>query len=359
MPRHICVAIDPELAVDWDLMCASIHAAARGLGWDAQIVPVREQWSVAVDTDAQPVLALPPLDRTLTDLGVVQGSSSLVRYDLAARGHDPSPMTHHLSGIGLDGLPWAVRALIHAEVSPPERIAYGPGIDQFGEWRSPQGRPRAVGVLVHGGFYRSKWQAHLMDALAIDLQQRGWASFNLEYRRPDRHGWPAMLDDLAEGLSAMPHDPEIPIVTFGHSAGGQLVLQMSQWGHVPRCALAVSLAGVVDLVAAHDRAMGEDAVSQAIGGSPTELPERYAAASPCSYPSRTAQWLLVQGEMDSQDLIEMNRRLASSAALGPIPLIEAPGDHFSVIDPTHPIWLQTMQWVDRFLTTAGPSGSLH
>jgi len=351
--QRISVLIDSDLPADWDLMSTSIHSAARGLGWNADIAQVSDQWSAGTDMDAQPVLVLPPLDRTLAELGVLQGRSSLVRYDLATRAHDPSPMTHHLTGIGLDGIPWAVRALIHAEMSPAKRIVYGPAIDQYGEWRAPLEPPRAIGVLVHGGFYRSKWQAHLMDALAIDLQQRGWGSFNLEYRRPDRHGWQAMLDDLAAGLTAMPHDPQTPIVLFGHSAGGQLVLQMSQWRHVPACALAVSLAGVVDLLAAHDRAMGEDAVSQAIGGSPAEFPERYADASPCSYASRAAEWLLVQGEMDSQDLIDMNRRLAASAALGPVPLIEATGDHFSVIDPTHAIWLQTMNWIERFLPAAG------
>ena len=41
--------------------------------------------------------------------------------------------------------------------------------------------------------------------------------------------------------------------------------------------------------------------------------------------------------MDSQDLIDMNRRLAASKQLGASPLIEIPGDHFSVINPQHEI----------------------
>jgi hypothetical protein len=41
--------------------------------------------------------------------------------------------------------------------------------------------------------------------------------------------------------------------------------------------------------------------------------------------------------MDSQDMIDMNRRLAASKQLGASPLIEIPGDHFSVIDPQHEI----------------------
>ncbi len=65
------------------------------------------------------------------------------------------------------------------------------------------GGPLPVAVLVHGGYWRSIWAADLMDALAVDLAQRGYAAWNLEYRRPDRHGWQATVADVAAGLDRL------------------------------------------------------------------------------------------------------------------------------------------------------------
>jgi acetyl esterase/lipase len=242
--------------------------------------------------------------------------------------------------------------------SPAERIEYGSDPDQYGEWRLPDSgeTPLTVGVLVHGGYYRSKYRADLMDALALDLARRGWASWNLEYRRPDRHGWAATVDDLRAGIAALervPHALDAPLVLFGHSAGGQLVLQVAEWmpANLPAVpvALAVSLAGVVDLVAAYELDLSNGAVRGALGGTPQEVADRYRDASPASFTGRRVPWLLVQGREDDPALIDMNRRLAVADAVDRPELIDAPGDHFSVIDPSSPIWNTTMDRVGRIL----------
>jgi acetyl esterase/lipase len=310
----------------------------------------------ALESASGPTLVLPGED---LEIAAESLPSPLVRYDLGARDLDANPaLLHHLRGIGLDGLPWAVAAVISAARHPAERIAYGDHREQWGEWREPlDGRaPRAVAILLHGGYYRSRWQAGLMDELAIDLAERGWAAWNVEYRRPDRHGWEATQDDLHAAVAALADIPAavgLPIVIFGHSAGGQLSLQLGEWMHsasgIPTPALAVSLAGVVDLERAQQRHLGEGAVAMALGGTREQVPDRYLSASPALFTEHAVEWLLVQGSEDSMDLVEMNRRLAASVALGTPELIEEPGHHFSVIDPRTPIWASAMERVESHL----------
>lgn len=357
-----------EIAVDKRLLETLAQSSAHARGWDV-VVDWRSTahfGSVAGGTPADALVLMPGEEFDLAD---VMGKASLpgapaVRFDLAARPLDPSPMLlHHLRSLALDGLPWAIAAAITGSAHPAIRSDYGRDPDQYGEWRLPTSgaHPVAIAVLVHGGYYRSKWQASLMDDLAIDLADRGWASWNLEYRRPDRDGWSATVDDLRSGVAALARFPQalgVPLVLFGHSAGGQLVLQLAErlqrHPMLPSVALSVSLAGVVDLIAAHDRSLSDGAVNNALGGSPAEVPDRYREASPSLYTTRSAPWLLVQGSDDSADLVEMNRRLAASDAVGRPELIEAPGHHFSVIDPAAAIWALTLDRVTELLAPDHP-----
>ena len=62
------------------------------------------------------------------------------------------------------------------------RHSYGERRDQFGELTRPQeaGAPWPVAVLIHGGYWRSKYDLRLEDPLVPDLAGRGWAVWNLE-----------------------------------------------------------------------------------------------------------------------------------------------------------------------------------
>jgi acetyl esterase/lipase len=46
--------------------------------------------------------------------------------------------------------------------------------------------PVPVVVVLHGGFWTARYGKRLMDGLAADLAGRGWAAWNLEYRRVAR-----------------------------------------------------------------------------------------------------------------------------------------------------------------------------
>lgn len=276
-----------------------------------------------------------------------------LRVDLTLCEPDASPgLLAHIQGRGIDGVRWALRTICHRARRPIERVRYGPGPDQFGDLWLPD-RPSAAGivVLLHGGFWRSRWQLDLMDALAADVAERGMAGWNVEYRPPDRHGWDATLTDVR---AALDHVRELSarfgvdadrVALVGHSAGGQLAVQVAADGGAVRPTLVVQLAGLVDLLETHRRDLGNGAVPAALGGTPEQLPQRYAAASPIERVPIGVPQLVVIGRSDSPDLREMSGRYVRAAAAGgdEVELIEDDGDHFTVIDPGSRIWQRTVE----------------
>jgi len=102
---------------------------------------------------------------------------------------------------------------------------YGAEPAQFGELWLPDGAPAGTVVVIHGGFWRARYDLSLGRPLAADLAARGYAAWNLEYRRAlAGGGWPATFEDVAAGidlLATLPVDSS-RVVAVGHSAGGHL-----------------------------------------------------------------------------------------------------------------------------------------
>ncbi len=113
---------------------------------------------------------------------------------------------------------------------------YGPDADQYAELYLPVGdrRPGVV-VVIHGGFWRSGFDASGGRPLCVDLARRGWVAWNIEYRRVGRGGgWPTTFQDVADAIDLLAErDVDTShVVTVGHSAGGHL----ATWAPaVPRC----------------------------------------------------------------------------------------------------------------------------
>jgi acetyl esterase/lipase len=77
---------------------------------------------------------------------------------------------------------------------------YGDDPSQFGELYGEG----PVAVLIHGGFWKALYGLDLEVALAEDLARRGWAAWNIEYRRLGNGGGvPATLDDVAAAIDAL------------------------------------------------------------------------------------------------------------------------------------------------------------
>jgi acetyl esterase/lipase len=108
-----------------------------------------------------------------------------------------------------------------------------------------------VAVVIHGGFWKAEYGLDLNEALAEDLAGRGWAAWNIEYRRLGNGGGvPQTLDDVSAAIDKLAELDGVDlsrVVTIGHSAGGHLAAWAAtrEYPRVPLTGV-VSQAGVLD-----------------------------------------------------------------------------------------------------------------
>jgi acetyl esterase/lipase len=245
-------------------------------------------------------------------------------------------------------------------MSEPRRIAYGPDPEQFGELYLPAGRRHdGVVVVLHGGFWRARYELSLGRPLAADLAAHGVAAWNLEYRRVGNGGgWPATFDDVAAGIDVLAElDVDTTrVVAVGHSAGGHLaVWAAGRTDARVRVAGAVAQAGVLDLTAAYRDRLSNGAVAEFLGGTPEQLPERYRAADPLAAAPLAVPVLCVHARAD--DTVPFGQSEAYVAAGGRARLVAVPGDHFSVIDPDDRSWAIVRAALPGLLAGALPDGA--
>ncbi|MGA2319291.1 MAG: alpha/beta hydrolase [Solirubrobacteraceae bacterium] len=238
---------------------------------------------------------------------------------------------------------------------------YGPDHSQRAELHLPGGPgPHAVMVLIHGGSWQSRYGKIVMRGLAGDLRRRGWAAWNIEYRRlGNGGGWPATFEDVARAIDHLA-ELEAPldlarVSLLGHSAGGHLALWAATRNKLPPGApgaidghppLAprhvIAQAGVCDLAGAY--ALWHGGAARALmGGGPDELPERYALGDPLALAPPDMPVLLVHGVSDEVVSVKLSRSyaLAARAGGGEVELVEIEGlqgRHRSHIDPRGAAW---------------------
>ncbi len=236
---------------------------------------------------------------------------------------------------------------------PPadRRLAYGRDENQFLDLRLPAGRgPHPVVLNLHGGFWRSRYDLGHAGELCAALTRKGVATCNLEYRRVGNAGggWPGTFDDVQAGfrfLSTIAAAQALDlarVVLIGHSAGGHLALWLAaRLGAAKTSGLrgVVALAAVSDLQQAWELHLSNDAVVGLLGGTPKEVAEHYAEASPMELPIAVPQ-RLIHGAEDEIVPIAMSRAyVARKAPREDARLVEPPHcDHFDLIDPQSKAW---------------------
>ncbi|AXH96583.1 alpha/beta hydrolase family protein [Ornithinimicrobium avium] len=236
-----------------------------------------------------------------------------------------------------------------------ELLRYGVHDDQVLELHEPGPTahgdgPTGVAVLVHGGYWRARFTCDLMAPMAADLVRRGWAVANVEYRRVGAGGsWPVILDDARAGVdlavvTASERGWSGPVVTVGHSVGGQLALLTAERGVDG----VVALAPVTDLPRTRREHLGDDAVEELVAASPGQEESLLRDGSALGQLPVGVPVLVVHGDADvrvplahSQDYVAAARSAGDDVELRTLPGV----DHLALIAADAPWWEDTVAWM--------------
>jgi acetyl esterase/lipase len=273
--------------------------------------------------------------------------------------------------------------LANAAVPPgAQRIAYGTAPLQFGELRLPTTKgPHPLAIVIHGGC----WVAQLgnldrravaidnMRPLAAALAEAGIATWNIEYRRlgDDGGGWPGTFRDVGAGADhvrtlARDHPLDLTrVVSIGHSAGAHLALWLAARAKLPpssdlyarepfRLKGVVNLDGPPDLKATipyQQPICGAPVITNLLGGSPEERPERYREGSPIEMLPLGVPHAFFAGQMFAAHVAPYEAAVTRAGDVLQIAAFPKAG-HFVFIDPQSSVWPQVLASVRRLL---GPS----
>ena len=239
---------------------------------------------------------------------------------------------------------------------------YGPHEDQIGDLYLPPNAKPAVVCLLHGGFWRMPYGRDQLDAIARDLAARGFAVWNLGYRRvgAPTGGWPNTGEDVIRGieylsiLAAKGADLDLDrIALVGHSAGGHLALwSAAQTLSGVRVRAVVGEAPITDLQGAFEMGLGRGAVAELLGGMSSEQPERYAAASPLRLLPLGMPQLVVHAIDDDAVPVGMSKAYtaAALAAGDSLTLAELPDSgHMAFLDPASAAHGVVCAWLSSVL----------
>jgi acetyl esterase/lipase len=241
------------------------------------------------------------------------------------------------------------------------KIQYGQDSLQFGNLMLPSassGSP--VVMIIHGGCWSNNYDYTLMDEMAFDLAQRGYVTWNIEYRRIEDEGggWPGSFNDVANAFKHLtkiakdyPLDLNNIIVT-GHSAGGHLALMLGAQPQIkPKSQIKVSdlppikgiisLAGITDLSTYLSPDWCGSNILKLVGGSPDQYPDRYKEGSPITYLPLNIPQKLITGVNDKRVSVDHITPYSNRAKeVGdPIELLTIPdAGHFEVIKPGSVAW---------------------
>ena len=207
-----------------------------------------------------------------------------------------------------------------------------------------------------------------MTSIAQDLARRGFAVWNLEYRRlgASAGGWPGTFHDAIAGIEHLASlvsagiDLDLDHITIvGHSAGGQLALWSAarkrsdrKGGATERIQIraAVGLAPVADLVRAYELSLGGGAVAELLGGAPTDQAARYQAASPRAMLPLDVLQLVIHGTADDVVPVEIARSYTQAArtAGDRVELVElSDTGHMDYLDPSSAAHAALCDWLAR------------
>ncbi|THD80695.1 MAG: alpha/beta hydrolase [Phenylobacterium sp.] len=256
--------------------------------------------------------------------------------------------------------------------TPDAVVRYGPAPAQVAELFLPKGKgPHPVVVLLHGGCFLKEYEGLAQTSgIAADLAQRGYAVWNLDYRKLGEAGagYPGTFQDVATGVdrlrqAAPKYGLDLSrVIAVGHSAGGHLALWAAARARLPAGSplrvegplpikAVVSLAGIGDLKGqgkVFALPCGDDTLGRLIDTAHRKAP--YADTSPAELLPSGVKVVMVHGAYDGVmppytglAYAQMARRVGDPAEAVTIP----DAGHFDVVIPTTAAWREVAAIVGR------------
>ena len=246
---------------------------------------------------------------------------------------------------------------------PTAAFHYGPAPSQVAELFLPKGNGRRpVVVLLHGGCFLQKHQGFPQTSgLAADLAGRGYAVWNVEYRKLGEPGagYPGTFQDVATAIDRL--RDEAPkygldlsrVIAMGHSAGGHLALWAASRDKLPsgsplrmtnplKIGAVISLAGIGDLAGQGEifaLPCGNDTIDRLVDSAHRKQP--FADTSPAELLPTGIKVVMVHGVFDpvlppytGRDYALKVRKAGDRAEVVTIP----DAAHFDVVIPTTAAW---------------------
>jgi acetyl esterase/lipase len=219
-------------------------------------------------------------------------------------------------------------------------------------------------VMIHGGSWHAGNRGEL-PAINAYLASRGYAVASIDYRLAPQHKFPAALEDVRAAIAYLKeHAAELNldaqrIVLMGRSAGGHLALLSAYTANDPAIRGVVAIYPPTDLTYAYDHPSNprvldsKKVLEEFLGGTPGQVPDAYAAASPVNFVNAmTPPTLLIHGERDDVVYILHSERIAERlSALGrPYYLLRIPwGNHGCDANLSGPGGQLAVFAIERFL----------
>lgn len=252
---------------------------------------------------------------------------------------------------------------------PPGHHHYGEHPRQVADLHVPrEPGPHPIVAVLHGGYWQPPYTRLVTRPLCLDLVRRGYAAYNIGYRRLGRDGggWPQTFQDVAAAIDHLAElqEPALDlerVMLLGHSAGGQLAMWAAGRAWLPPGAVGaaprVRPVGVAALAAVSDLESAGAPARELLGGGPTAVPGRWAQADPIRRIPLEVPVGMVHAVDDETVSVEHSRTYvaAARAAGGIVTLTESPGGHRDVIDPSSRAWAAAVAWLD--ITLAGQASA--
>jgi acetyl esterase/lipase len=261
--------------------------------------------------------------------------------------------------------------------TPAKIVKYGPAPHQFAELWLPSGAgPHRTLVMIHGGCWRADLPGtELMAYISEDLRQRGYAVWNIDYRRigDDGGGYPGTFTDTATAIDKLKEIAASEkldlrkLVAIGHSAGGHLATWSAAGPRLPKTSPLAKpdpppITGVVSLAGINDLKSYRATGPTACGGPPTidaltgaekrKDVDVFADTSPAALLPLGVPQSVISGSLDKIVPPVFGKDYAAAVAAKGDKVkeitIESAG-HFELIDPTSDAWKTIRAEIDALM----------